>query len=281
MSGGDCTIPPKGISAGPEGPSRSTFSRLNHLTGCDTGRLPRQQIITRNLNIHLNRIMRNPSTRLIPIALIAATLLLSSEQRAVAQQGKLENPTKLYMGLVTAPDGTPVTSGRVLIFEDPYPNVVTSSKINEGLGYRVQLDPEKMYIFRVEAPGYFSQEYFFSTPSGMEYAEITENLTIEPIPLDSVLFSGEPFASDSDALEGASLDDVITFLSDNPTVEVTIAVGLVEDKVDPISRSRVTALKRLFEENGLSLTRITWFRDLARPFNSFAVTITGFHQEDE
>jgi len=225
--------------------------------------------------------MRNPSTRLIPLTLIVATLLLFSDRQAAAQEGRLENPTKLYMGLVTAPDGTPVTSGRVLIFEDPYPNVVTSSKINEGLGYRVQLDPEKMYIFRVEAPGYFSQEYFFSTPSGMEYAEITENLTIEPIPLDSVLFTGDPFAPDSDVLDGASLDDVITFLSDNPTVEVTIAVGLVEDEVDPISRSRVGAIKRLFEEKGLSLTRITWFRDLSRPFNSFAVTITGFHQEDE
>ncbi len=225
--------------------------------------------------------MRIPSTRPNPFILSLIILTVASAGSATAQDvGKLENPTKLYTGMVTAPDGTPVNHGKVLIFEDPYPNVVTSSKINEGLGYRVQLDPEKIYIFRVEAPGYFSQEYIFSTPSGPEYAEITENLTIEPIPLDSVLFTGEPFAPESAALEGASLEDMVTFLDENPTVEVTIAVGLVEDRVDPVTRSRVDAIKRLFEENGLSLTRITWFRDLSRPFNSFAVTITGFHEED-
>jgi hypothetical protein len=225
--------------------------------------------------------MKYPSVRLISIPVILATLLLFNDVGVFAQVGILENPTKLYMGLVTAPDGTPVTTGKVLIFEDPYPNVVTSSKINEGLGYSVQLDPEKLYIFRVEAPGYFSQEYFFSTPSGMEYAEITENLTIEPIRIDSILFAGVPFVPDSEKFAGAPFDDLIEFLDENPTVEVTIAVGLVEDNVDPVTRSRVSAIKRLFEKNGLSLTRITWFRDLSRPINTFAITITGFHQEDE
>lgn len=203
-------------------------------------------------------------------------LLLTPLILPAQEGGRLENPTKLYMGMVTAPDGTPVTSGKVLVFEDPYPNVVTSSKISGEIGYRFQLDPEKIYVFRVEAPGYFSQEYIFSTPSGFDYAEVTENLTVEPIRKDSVLFSGTPFEPETATIRAGALDEVVHFLSENPSVLVTIAVGLTEDRVDPLTRGRVEAIKALFEATELSLTRITWFRDLASPFDSYRVTITGF-----
>ncbi len=210
-------------------------------------------------------------------SILVTLLLLASVVQGTAQDGgKLEQPTKLYMGLVTADDGSPVDGGKIYVFEDPYPNVVTSSKINSGDGYKIYLDPEKIYIFRIEAPGFYTQEFIISTPTGPDYLEVTENFEIHPIPLDTALYQGSPFVADTPEFDGASLMEVISFLKENPTANVTIAVGLVEDAVDPVSKARVGAIKELFMEHELSLTRITWFRDLGSPFNTFAIRVSSF-----
>ena len=209
--------------------------------------------------------------------LTAFLLLLLTAVTGTAQEGKLEQPTKLYMGLVTADDGSTVDGGKIYVFEDPYPNVVTSSKINSGDGYKIYLDPEKIYIFRIEAPGFYTQEFIISTPTGPEYIEVTEHFEIHPIPIDTTLYAGAPFVGDTPEFEGEALQGMIEFLKENPTVEVTIAVGLVENAVDAVSKARVAAIKDLFTKNELSLTRITWFRDLESPFNSFAIRVTGFN----
>ena len=212
---------------------------------------------------------------------LALFLMFGHSTLQAQETGSLENPTKLVSGQITAQDGSVVEQGRVLVFEDPYPNVVTSSKINRDEGYRLLLDPSKIYIFRIEAPGFFTEEILISTPAGYDYAEITENFVLQQIANDSVLYEGEPFVAESADFTEAGISSVVSFLKENPTVEVTIEVGLVEDAVDPVSKQRVGAIKHLFVENELSLTRITWSRDLDRPFNNFAIRISGFLAEED
>lgn len=212
---------------------------------------------------------------LVPVIILASYVSLHSQEG-----GSLENPTKLMTGSVTSDVGDPLDGGMILVFEDPYPNVVTSSKINSGEGYRLLLDPSKIYTFRIEAPGFFSDEYLISTPEGYDYQEITENFTLHAIPKDSTLFLGEPFRGETAEFTESGIISVIAFLKKNPSVVVTINVGLVEDAVDPVSKARVGAIKKLFTENDLSVTRITWSRDVGQPFNQYGITISGFLSEE-
>ncbi len=226
--------------------------------------------------------MRIPfGKRLLAFFIIPATFLANDVSMVAQETGSLENPTKLMMGTVTSDVGEEIDGGIILVFEDPYPNVVTSSKINRGEGYRLLLDPSKIYTFRIEAPGYFSDEVLISTPAGYDYEEVSENFTLHAIPADSTLYTGSPFVGESAEFTDEGIESVITFLKENPSTTVTINVGLVEDAVDPVSKARVSAIKDLFTENELSVTRITWERDLNRPFNEFAIAISGFITEME
>lgn len=213
------------------------------------------------------------------LSLIAAFLCCSGADLSAQ---KLTNPTKLYRGIISSTENSsPVHSGSVLVFEDPYPEPVTSSKINTGTGeYSMILDPSKIYRLRIEADGYYTSEVILSTPAGSEYQELDEPFEVMPIPKDSVLFSGVPFTDGTNTYaDGSGIREAVRFLAENPSVTVVIGVGLVEDKVDPVTKKRVDAIKELFREFDVSTTRIDWDRRLDMELGQYVVKISGFKGE--
>ncbi len=191
---------------------------------------------------------------------------------------KLENPTKLYKGVVSLGTTGTAPEGVVYVYEEPYPTPVTSSKLNTGTGeYRVILDPAKLYRFSVEAVGCHAAEFIIASPAGTNYEELDKHFTVSPIPIDSVLFNGKLFAEGQATFSNeAKLREVLTFLVENQAVIVSIGVGLVKDEVDPISKQRVAAIKELFREMNVSTTRIKWVRMVGDELGLFKISIAEF-----
>lgn len=209
--------------------------------------------------------------------LFSLTLFLAFSATSFAQS--LSNPTKLYTGTIfNLGSGDLAGEGMLYVYEDPYPTPVTSSRINATTGaYRVILDPAKLYWFRVEVLGYFTDDFMVATPSGGDYREMSEDLHIRPIPIDSVLYSGSPFADGAASFtDEAAVRNVLTFLRENPTVIVEIGVGLEVDKVDPVTKDRVDAIKKLFREIDVSTTRIKWERKLDDPYGLVTIKVDSF-----
>ena len=224
-----------------------------------------------------NLMNRKPTFSVSTISTLALIFMVSAVARSDAQS--LSNPTKLYTGSVYTQGTEQVVEEAMLyVYEDPYTTPVTSSHITTTTGeYRVLLDPAKLYWFRVEALGHFTDDFMVATPSGTTYEERKENLPIRPIPLDSVLYSGRPFAGETaDWSEEEAIRNVLAFLDENPTVKVEIGVGLEVDEVDPLTQSRVNAIKQIFRDMNISTTRIKWERKLDNPFGMITMTIDGF-----
>lgn len=187
----------------------------------------------------------------------------------------LENPTKLYTGAITSTTGEAITHGLLHVFEEPYPEPILTSKVGEN-GYRVLIDPAELYRFRVEAPGYYTFEVLMTTPNGFDYREVNEPFILRPIPQDTVLASGQIFSDDTDELIDGVLQPAFAFMIEQPHVEVTMSVGLVEDAVDPLTKQRVAAIKSAFRAAGIDLVRLEWHRDLDRPFGQYSLAVSGF-----
>jgi len=212
------------------------------------------------------------------IGRICIALLLFSFALPLAGQS-LSNPTKLYTGhVISANGGEHADGGMIYVYEEPYPEHVTSSKITtDGGDYRVILDPEKIYRFTVLAPGFYTEDFIMSTPSGTTYEELVENFEVTPIAVDSILYDGNLFVESGVELASAEvLTEILQFLDRNALVTVAIDVGLVADEVDPLSKQRVDAIKDAFKAAEVSTTRIKWNRDLSSPMNRFVIRISGF-----
>jgi hypothetical protein len=166
----------------------------------------------------------------------------------------------------------------IYVYEEPYPEHVTSSKITtDGGDYRVILDPEKIYRFTVLTPGFYTEDFIMSTPSGTNYEELVENFELTPIAIDSILYDGTLFTPETaDVIDANVLSGILQFLDRNALVTVSVDVGLVADEVDPLSKQRVDAIKAAFKEAEVSTTRIKWNRDLTSPLNRFVIRISGF-----
>ena len=215
--------------------------------------------------------------------LTTAFLAIACSPHALAQS--LTNPTKLYTGTIyTAGTNDLAGEGMLYVFEDPYEeSPVTSSRINATAGgYRVLLDPAKLYWFRIEALGFYTDDFMVSSPPGEDYEERVEDLRIRPIPIDSLLFRGAPFEGETALFsDNAPMRNVLEFLVDNPTVVVEIGVGLEADEVDPVTKKRVNAIKKLFREMDVSTTRIAWTRKLDDPFGTITISIDSFAEPEE
>ena len=216
--------------------------------------------------------------RVMLFVLIAGASAVSSE--LLAQ--KLENPTKLYRGIVlmTGSD-EPAHEGLISVYEEPYPEPVTSSRINTGTGdYSMILDPSKIYRFKVEAIGCYTSEFIISTPGGTNYEELDENFEVSPIPADSILYNGKPFVTgEASFSDEAGIQQVLTFLQVNSSVIVSIGVGLEKDAVDPVSKKRVEALKVKFREMNVSTTRIKWVRMVGDELGLIRISVADFELE--
>lgn len=215
---------------------------------------------------------------LLPIFL--AFVVLS--EKASAQ--KLTNPTKLFKGhIYKAESDVPAGEGMIYVYEDPYPNPVTSSRVNPTTGdYSVILDPSHIYRFSVEVIGCYTSEFVISTPAGTNYEELIENFDVTPIAVDSLLYSGSPFAEGAATFaDDASLREVLMFLDANPTVIVSIGVGLARDEVDPVTRQRVDAIKNLFSEMKVSTTRIRWERLVGTEVGKYIIKVAAFGFEEK
>lgn len=220
-----------------------------------------------------------PSLLLVFAALFVIPLFLPGEMQAQ----KLTNPTKLFKGNVTNESTkTSAGEGMVYVYEDPYPKPVTSSRVNPTTGeYSVILDPSHVYRFSVEVIGCYTSEFILSTPAGIEYEELEENFEVTPIAVDSLLYQGSPFAEGNATFaDDAGMREVLTFLNANPTVIVSIGVGLVKDEVDPITKKRVDAIKALFTEMKVSTTRIHWERLVGTPVGTYIVKTKEFGFEE-
>jgi hypothetical protein len=196
-----------------------------------------------------------------------------------AQSQSLTNPTKMYKGTITLEESGDVPGdGIVKVYEDPYPDAVTSSKVNNETGeYSVILDPATLYRFEVAGLGCYTRDFWLGSPIGGNYEERTVNFTIRKVAIDSILYHGRPFAEGSAQLtDRGDLDRILFFLAENPTVEVAIEVALVKDEVDPVTADRVTAIKEAFRNADVSTTRINWVRKVGDPFNEFTFRISGF-----
>lgn len=213
---------------------------------------------------------------------VSAFVLMVLFCTATLSAQKLENPTKLYRGIVSLAGSSDVAhDGIIYVYEDPYPTPVTSSKLNTGTGeYSMILDPSKIYRLSVEAVGCYTSEFIIATPAGTNYEELDENFEVDPIPLDSVLYAGKPFAEGGAAFSDESgFRQMISFLVENPAVIVSINVGLLEDKVDAVTKKRVDAIKEMFRELEVSTTRIKWVRLVGEELGLFRVAITEFDPE--
>ena len=182
---------------------------------------------------------------------VAITLFFAFCASTMSAQS-LTNPTKLYTGVIYelgAESENVVGEGMLYVYEDPYENnPVTSSRINATTGaYRVILDPAKLYWFRVEALGFYTDDFMVASPAGGNYEERSEDLRIRKIPVDSVLFQGTPFDGETATFsDDTPIRKVLEFLVEHPTVIVEIGVGLEADEVDPVTKKRVGAIKKLF-----------------------------------
>ena len=206
---------------------------------------------------------------------ITLTILLATGAEA---QG-LTNPTKLYTGAVfTQGTETIVEDAMLYVYEDPYPTPVTSSRITTNTGeYRVLLDPAKLYWFRVEALGHFTDDFMVASPAGGNYEELSQDMYIRPIPVDSILYRGKPFEGETASWsEKEAIGNVLNFLIENPTVKVEIGMGLEVNEVDPLTQERVNAIKGIFKDMNVSTTRIKWDRKLSDPFGMMTVRVESF-----
>ena len=213
------------------------------------------------------------TSRLIYAIWALACLTLCTVESVEAQN--LENPTKLYTGAISDPSGTAIDGGMLYVFDEPYPEPVSSSRVGEQ-GYRVLLDPAKLYRFRVEVPGFHTGEILLSSPNGSDYQEVTENIELSPIPMDTSLALGTLFVGETDELVDGVLAPALAFMLNAPYVNVTMSVGLVEDAVDPLSNKRVAAIKSAFRSADVDLTRLAWHCDLSRPLHDVALKISSF-----
>lgn len=205
-------------------------------------------------------------------------LLLLSGQ---AQAQKLTNPTKLFKGIVEK-ESAPAGEGMVYVYEDPYPKPVTSSRVNPTTGdYSVILDPSHVYRFVVEVIGCYTSEFIISTPAGTNYEELEENFEVVSIPADSLLYNGSLFAEGKNTFaDEAALREVLAFLDANPTVIVSIGVGLEKDEVDPVTKTRVEVIKSMFTEMNISTTRIKWERLVGTPVGTYVIKVKEFGFEE-
>ncbi|MGE3802097.1 MAG: hypothetical protein AB7H80_13840 [Candidatus Kapaibacterium sp.] len=213
------------------------------------------------------------------IFLSVATAVSILTISAVGEAQSLTNPTKLYTGAVLSHGSEePVNEAILYVYEDPYPTPVTSSRITTNTAeYRVLLDPAKLYWFRVEALGHFTDDFMVASPRGSNYEELKFDLHIRPIPIDSTLYRGTPFEGETATWgDEAGIKNVLAFMIENPTVKVEIGIGLEVNEVDPLTQDRVNAIKQLFREMEVSTTRIKWDRKLDDPFGTVTMKISGF-----
>lgn len=221
--------------------------------------------------------IRTGGMRII-LASAAITLALATFGAAVAPAQKLTNPTKRYYGVVSDEStNQPAGEGKVYVYQDPFPDPVTSSKINPGTGeYSFILDPSNIYRLRVESAGYYATDILLSTPPGDNYEEIQENLTVPAILQDSLLYKGTVFGDGTGMLDTVKLNEVIDFLKLNRQVVAGVSVGGGGAPLDDAGKARVQAFKDYFRARGISLTRLSM--KLAQELDNglYVITVADF-----
>jgi hypothetical protein len=219
---------------------------------------------------------------------VAATMLAIGPTHLSAQA---TNPLKLVKGTIKdEKTGKPIDGGRLNVYTGSSRETVTSSKINPKTGfYQVILGPGTQYRFEVVSPRFYTTDIAMTTPPGANYEEIVKDLSVKPIPMGTVLFSGRLFDVGSASLkESPELRRVTDDLKKSRTMAVTITVvpdlAAAAKKAAPkkkkkgkgtavaeieqpapannpaatLGNDRVTSLKNYFKGQGISTTRLAW-----------------------
>jgi hypothetical protein len=222
-------------------------------------------------------------TLLIALSLVPAV--------ASAQGGKAQ---KLVKGVITdAKTGKPVDGGRFLVFEGSGAEPSVRSRVNPGTGaYQVVLNSGTNYRFRVFNPRYYSIDIPFTTATTTTYEEIVKNLSLEPIPVGKVLFTGRMFDPGSSKLiDSPALRAVVDAMKKDVGIVVTITVlpdmlassakravppkkgkkGAATDatpvsttsttpaeQLKKLGEERAAVVKNLLRQQGISTTRLVW-----------------------
>src|SRR5437762_12692152 len=119
---------------------------------------------------------------MIHIRLIIPPLaaLFLSAGTLIAQE---TNPVKLVKGVIrNSKTGSPVDGGRIFAFSGGSKEPAAWSKINPKTGeYQFVLGPSTEYNLSIKSSRYLNGDVKVKTPSGSNYEEVVQNLTIEPI----------------------------------------------------------------------------------------------------
>jgi len=158
---------------------------------------------------------------------------------ATAQPDRPSQAIKLTKGIIKdVRTGKPVDGGRVMVYLGSGSEPVALSKINPSTGaYQVVLGPSKEYRFVLRSDRFLPTETTVRTPDGAGYEEYVKDLTMEPIPVGSTLFSGRLFdAGGAELRTNGELAKALAFMKQSQAA--TLKITVIPDLASKSSKAK-------------------------------------------
>ncbi len=168
-------------------------------------------------------------------------------------------------GKILAENGKPVDA-EILIIDNKTNKVIYKTKANSSNGkYSVTIPVGRNYGMVINKDGYMFHSENFDLVSTSNYKQITKNITIENIKVNSTVTLHNIFfefgSSTIQKYSIAELNRIISFMKKNPKVKVQISgytdnVGSSENNLK-LSKARANAVAQYLIQHGISADRLT------------------------
>lgn len=200
------------------------------------------------------RVFRCPTCLSLLLFFLTVTVVFSQPPTVASLEGNV----------IDALTKQPI-NGAIVSLQQQQSLVVQRQKTDLTGGFRFRLDPAQPYLIKTKADGYQAAEEPFTITS--IYTNRIQGKLIRlkrfEIGTTTQLHAVQFVQSKAELLPNSqpALDELLTFLRDNPTVEIELA-GHTDNQGDSdlnlaLSKQRVDVVKAFLVKNGVAARRIT------------------------